>query len=115
LLQEPSSPISKSLLFCKTTTLTTALPSHDTNQWSIRIISLNIKMITPPHKFTSLQLSNTKEISFFPNILVILAPLATHLPTSYTKWRTLTLFRGAFNTFQSGAKQSQSTSPTEFI
>ena len=52
------------MLFCKTTTLITAVPSHDMDQGSIRTISLSIKMITPSYKLTSLQLSNKRNIFF---------------------------------------------------
>jgi len=55
------------------------------------------------------------EIFFFSNVPVIVAPLATHLPTSYTTWRDITMFRGAFHTFLSGDKQIQFTFPTVFI
>ena len=54
-LGETGSLFSKSMLFCKTTTLITAVPSHDKNQCSIRNILLSIKTITISYKFTSLQ------------------------------------------------------------
>jgi len=55
------------------------------------------------------------EILFFSNILVTVAPLATHLPASYTTLRDITMYRGAFHSIPSGAKKAQSTSHTVFI
>jgi len=64
-LVERSSPLSKSMLLCKTTTLITAVPSHYMNQGSIRTILLSIKMLTPTYRFTLLKLSNSRKSSFF--------------------------------------------------
>jgi hypothetical protein len=84
LLEEPSSHCSKSMLFCKTTTLITAVSSHDMNEGCITNILLSIKIVTPSYRFTSLQLSKSHK-SFFPsNIPVNIAPLAMHLSVSYT-------------------------------
>jgi len=55
------------------------------------------------------------QIFFFSNTPVIVAPLATYLPASYTTCTDITMFRGAFHTFLSGATENQSTSPTVFI
>ncbi len=62
LLEEPTSPFSKSLLFYKTSTLITAVPSHDMNQGSTRTISISIKMITPSYRFTLLQCSKPQNL-----------------------------------------------------
>jgi len=65
--EEPTSPFSKSMLFCKTTTLITAVPSGSLNQgFIIRAILLSIKMITPTYRFTSLQISKARKSSSFP-------------------------------------------------
>jgi len=50
-----------------------------------------------------------------PHEPVTVAPLAMHLPASYTTWRHITMFRWAFHIFLSRAKQTQSTSPTGFM
>ena len=50
-----------SMLFCKTTTLITAVPSHDMNQGSIITILLSIKMITTFYRLISLQLSKSQK------------------------------------------------------
>jgi len=112
-LEEQRSPFCKYMTFCKTSTLITAVPSHDMNQGSIRTILLRIKMITPTYKIYFNATFKVTKTS--PNIPVTVAPLATHLPASYTTWRDITVFWGAFHTFLSGAKQTQSTSPTAFI
>jgi hypothetical protein len=57
-VEEPSSPFSKSMSFCRTTTLITVVSTHDMNQGSIRTILLSIKIITPSYRFTSLNISN---------------------------------------------------------
>jgi len=46
-----------------------------------------------------------------PNIPVNAALLAMHLPAIYTTVRDITIFRGAFHTFLSVAKQTQSHLP----
>jgi len=69
------------------------------NQGSIRATVLCIKMITQSYRFTSLQLSKSKNP---PHAPVTVAPLATHLPASYTTLRHITIFRGASHTFVSG-------------
>ena len=50
--QEPGSPCGKSILFCKSTTLITAVPSHDMNQGSIITILLSTKMITTSYRLS---------------------------------------------------------------
>jgi len=52
------------MLFCKTTTLITAVPSHDTNHGSIITISLSTKMITTSYRFTLLQHSKSQKSIF---------------------------------------------------
>jgi len=47
--------------FCKSTTLITAVPSHDMNQGSIITILLSTKMITTSYRFTSPQLSKSQK------------------------------------------------------
>ena len=84
LLEDPSSPSSKSMLFCKTTTIITAVPSHDMNHGSIRKTLLSIKMITPSYRFTSLQISKPQTSSFLSTIPIIVAPLAMPSSASYT-------------------------------
>jgi hypothetical protein len=91
------------MLFCKTTPPITAMPHHDINQGSIITILMSIKMITASYRFTSLQCSKSQKSSIFvSNITVIIVPLATHLPASYTTRRDITMLRGAFHTFLSG-------------
>jgi hypothetical protein len=76
LLKEPGSLFSWSMQFCKTTTLITAVPSHDMNQGSIITILHSTKIITTSYRFTSLQ--HLKSWKSFPNIPVTVAPLAMH-------------------------------------
>ena len=62
---QPPTPVyyysnSTSMRFCKTTTLIAAVSSHDMNQGSITTIVLSIKLITPPYRFTLLQLSKSQ-------------------------------------------------------
>ena len=64
-LQEQGSPWSKSMLFCNTTTLITAVPSHDMNQGCIRTILLSTKMITTSYRFISLQTFKVIQFFFF--------------------------------------------------
>jgi len=46
------------------------------------------------------------------NVTVTVAPIATHLPASYTNSRDISIFGGAFNVFPSRAKGTQSKTPT---
>jgi len=57
LLEEPRSPFSRSMRFCKTKKLINAVPSQDRNQGPIRTIFFSIKMMTQSYRFTSLQVS----------------------------------------------------------
>jgi len=64
LSEEPGSPCTISMPFCKTTTLITAVHSHEMNQGSIINILLSTKMITTSYRFISLQLSKSKKCFF---------------------------------------------------
>jgi len=65
-LQEPSSPLSKSIWFCKTTTLITAVSSHVMKQGSIRTISIQHQNDNSFYRFISMQLSKPyKSFSFY--------------------------------------------------
>ena len=95
--EEPGSLFSKCILFCKTTTLITAVPFHYMNQCSI----INI-LLTPKWKLLLADLFRWKFQSHrkvFLNIPVITALLTMHLSACYTTVRDITIFRGASYTF----------------
>ena len=53
------------------------------NQGSVRTIILSTEIISTSYRFISLQTFKVAEI-FFSNTPVTVAPLAMHLPASYT-------------------------------
>ena len=100
LLQEPTSPFSKSMLFCKTTTNhSCALLWHESGIYQKHFSQHQNDNATLQIYFA--EMFKVIEISPPPNTPVIVPPLATHLPTCYTTWRHITLFRGAYHTFLS--------------
>ena len=105
--QEPGLPRTKSMLFCKTTTLITAVPSHDMRQGSIVNILLSTKIITTSCIFISQQ--TRSQWNNFSATPVNVNPLATDIPACYTTWRDISMFKGAFQTFLSW-KKNQFTS-----
>ena len=115
LLEEPRSPFSRSMRFCKTKKLINAVPSQDRNQGPIRTIFSASKWW---HNLTDLLHCKYQRIRPPPlpnhNVPVIVTQLSTYLPASYKTWRDTTIFRGVYHTFLSQAKETQSTSPTEF-
>jgi len=114
-LQEWNSHLSTSIWFCKTNTLITAVPSHVMKQGSIRTILHSIKLVTTFYRFISMQLSKSHTPSLSTNVPINVAPLAKHLTAFYKTWREITVFRGALHVFLSGAKETQSKSPTLFM
>jgi len=77
-LEEPGSPFS------------TSMSSHDMNQLTQH------RKISTSYRFISLQISKSQK--YFSYTPVTVAPLATHLPVSYTTWRDIAMFWGAFHT-----------------
>jgi len=101
-LQDPASPCSKSIWFCKTNTLITAVPSHVTKQGYIRTILEH-------------HIGNSFFKDLFHNFQNHICCITKHLPALYTTWREITMLRGALHMFLPGAKETQATYPTLFM
>ena len=79
-----TSPFTKSMLFCLTTTIITAVPKPDMNQGSVKTILPSFRITTPSYVFTSLQNIQSHRNLLFSNIPVTVASLAMQLSASYT-------------------------------
>jgi len=106
-LQEPSSPFSKSMRFCKTTTLITALMTW--NRVLKRIILNSNKMITF-YRFISLQLSKLQNSSPISSVLVIADLLVKQLRVLYNMKEEYHVQR-SFPHVPIRGQKTQSTSP----
>jgi hypothetical protein len=71
-----------------------------------------MKSITNFYRFISLQHPKSQNSSLSSYDTVTVAPLAKHLPAFYKTRREITISRGAFHMFLSGAKKTHSTSST---
>jgi len=114
-LREWTSPLNTSIWFCKANTLITAVPSHVMKQGSVTTILHSIQLVTTFYRLFSMQLPKSHTPSLSTNVPITVAPLAKHLPAFYKTWREITVFRGALHVFLSGAKETQSKSPTLFM